>query len=240
MDHTGKRSSQVFSDFGEAERALRARQNATDEVRRGLRAAPPEDRTFDELAAYYETHRLPTKRSAKGDRSILKAHLQPEFGGLVLRQVTTRRIDAYVSARAHLAPRTVRNHLALLRTMLKKAVSIGWLDSVPEISMPKVEPDDDDEPPRLAPHEVGKLLNAARAIVIAEDPHSWIPCVLYSTAVYSGWRAGELAGLRWSNVDFERRTIHVRRSYEGKTKTRSSRRQQQPDPRGRRPYEVSA
>ena len=222
MDHTGKRSSQVFSDFGEAERALRARQNATDEVRRGLRAAPPEDRTFDELAAYYETHRLPTKRSAKGDRSILKAHLQPEFGGLVLRQVTTRRIDAYVSARAHLAPRTVRNHLALLR------------------SMPKVEPDDDDEPPRLAPHEVGKLLNAARAIVIAEDPHSWIPCVLYSTAVYSGWRAGELAGLRWSNVDFERRTIHVRRSYEGKTKTRSSRRQQQPDPRGRRPYEVSA
>jgi hypothetical protein len=73
IDHTGTRRSRVFSDFGEAERALRAHQNATDEVRQGLRAAPPEDHTFDELADYYETHRLPTKRSARGDRSILGA-----------------------------------------------------------------------------------------------------------------------------------------------------------------------
>ena len=146
IDHTGKRSSRVFSDFGEAERALRAHQNATDDVRQGLRPAPPENHTFEELATYYETHRLPTKRSAKGDRSILRAHLGPEFGGLLLRQITTERIDEYASARTHFAPRTVRNHLALLRTMLRKAVSIGWIDSMPEIPMPRVEPDDDDEP----------------------------------------------------------------------------------------------
>jgi integrase len=222
MDHTGKRRSSVFSDFGDAERTLRAHQNATDEVRRGLRAAPPEDRSFDELATYHETHRLPTKRSAKEDRSILNAHLRPEFGRLVLRQISTKRIDAYASTRAHLAPRTVRNHLALLRTMLKKAVSIGWLNSMPEITMPRVEPDEDEEPPRLTANGVSKLLKAARAIVVAEDPHSWVPYVLYATAVYTGLRAGELAGLRWPDVDFERRTIHVKRSYLGKTKTRSS------------------
>jgi integrase len=48
--------------------------------------------------------------------------------------------------------------------------------------------------------------------------------VLYAAAAYTGLRAGELAGLRWSDLDLERRTIHVRRSYLGKTKTRSSRR----------------
>jgi integrase len=41
---------------------------------------------------------------------------------------------------------------------------------------------------------------------------------------FAGLRAGALAGLRWPDVDFERRTIHVRRSYLGKTNTRSSRR----------------
>jgi integrase len=209
IDHTGKRRSQVFSDFGDAERALRAHQNATDEVRRGLRGAPPEDRTFDELATYYETHRLPTKRSADGDRSILRAHLRPELGGLLLRQVTTKRIDAYASTRAYLAPRTVRNHLALLRTMLKKAVSIGWLDTVPEIPMPRVDPDEDDGPPWLTAKEVGKLLRAARAIVVAEDPHSWVPYLLYATAVYTGLRAGELAGLRERPVPVAARDLTI-------------------------------
>ena len=47
---------------------------------------------------------------------------------------------------------------------------------------------------------------------------------MYSTAVYSGMRAGELAGLRWADVDLDRRTINVRRSFDGPTKTRASRR----------------
>ena len=129
--------------------------------RRGTAGDPrraPEDRTFDELATYYEAYRLPTKRSAKGDRSILNAHLRPELGGLLLRQICAKRIDAYASTRTHLAPRTVRNHLALLRTMLRKAAAIGWLDTVPEIAMPRVEPDEDEEPPRLTADGVGKLL----------------------------------------------------------------------------------
>jgi integrase len=47
---------------------------------------------------------------------------------------------------------------------------------------------------------------------------------MYAVALFAGLRAGELAGLRWPDVDLRRRTIHVRRSYDGKTKTRSSRR----------------
>jgi integrase len=38
---------------------------------------------------------------------------------------------------------------------------------------------------------------------------------LYATAVYTGLRFGELAGLRWDAIDFERRLITVAGSYDG-------------------------
>jgi integrase len=42
---------------------------------------------------------------------------------------------------------------------------------------------------------------------------------MYSTAVFSGLRAGELAGLRWDDVSFDRRLITVQRSYKSTTKS---------------------
>ena len=83
-DHTGRRRSKVFHSYEEALGELRARQNEADEIRRGLRPKPPEDRSFKDLASYWETHVLPRKRSAKEDRSILRAHLKPSFGSLLL------------------------------------------------------------------------------------------------------------------------------------------------------------
>lgn len=42
---------------------------------------------------------------------------------------------------------------------------------------------------------------------------------VYSTAVRTGMRAGELAGLEWADVNFEQRLITVQRSFEGLTKS---------------------
>ncbi len=225
-DHNGKRRSKVFASHDEALRELRAHQAASDEIRQGIRPKPPEDRSFNELATYWETHVLPTKRSAKADKSILQAHLVPVFGLSLLRLIRTENIDQFVSDRAHLAPRTIRNQLALLRAMLKKAVALGWLASMPEIRTPRVDPDEDEDAPRLSMEEADRLLRAAKGLVRVEDPYSEIPYVLYHAALFTGLRAGELAGLRWTDIDLniERRTIHVRRSYQGKTKTRSSQR----------------
>ncbi len=47
---------------------------------------------------------------------------------------------------------------------------------------------------------------------------------LYMTALYTGMRAGELAGLQWADVDFNTRLITVQRSFEGPTKSDEVRR----------------
>jgi len=43
--------------------------------------------------------------------------------------------------------------------------------------------------------------------------------VFYATAIYTGLRAGEIAALEWSDVDFERRLVTVQRSFDGPTKS---------------------
>jgi len=73
IDHAGKRRSKLYTSFDAAQRALRAHQATTDEIRHGLRPKPPEDHTFDELATYWEAHVLRTKRSRKDDMSIVRA-----------------------------------------------------------------------------------------------------------------------------------------------------------------------
>ena len=47
--------------------------------------------------------------------------------------------------------------------------------------------------------------------------------MLYATAIYSGARAGELAGLEWADIDFAQRLIHIRRSFDGPTKSKRTR-----------------
>ena len=226
IDAEGKRRSGVFVSYAEAERELRRRQVEADEIRRGARLAEPAQRTFDDLATYWLEPRAVHKRSRKDDESILRRHLLPAFGSKPLRGLSVEDIDRYKSDKCDLAPKTVANHLTLLKTMLRVAEEdLHWLLRAPTIRKPKVDPDDEVDPPWLETQEdIGRLLVAARQEADPEVPLTMVPFVMYATAVYTGMRAGELAGLRWSDVHFDKRFIHVRRSYGGKTKTRASRR----------------
>ncbi len=224
-DHTGKRRSQVFRTFDQAARELCKRHVERDEILAGNRLAEPEDRSFEALANWWRVHRLPEKRSAADDESMLRCHLIPAFGGLALRAIRAEQIEKYKLQRSELSAKTVGNHLTLLGSMLGAAVDLGWLNSKPTIRKPRANPDDDLEQPWLrTSEEIERLLRATQEEIEPGDPLSALPFVLYSTAIYTGMRAGELAGLAWSEVDFQRRTIHVRRSYSGRTKTRASRR----------------
>jgi integrase len=56
------------------------------------------------------------------------------------------------------------------------------------------------------------------ALSVGEHVHA-----LYATGVFTGMRAGELAGLRRENIDLARRIINVSRSFDGPTKNGETR-----------------
>jgi integrase len=77
----------------------------------------------------------------------------------------------------------------------------------------------------LSRAEVGLLLQAAEdlARLGVASFEGLILHPMIATALYGGLRKGELFGLRWSSVDFDRSQIEVARSYSGKTKSGKTR-----------------
>ena len=211
LDHEGKRRSATCESWNQAQQELRRLEAEADAVRAGRQRAPPPDRTFDELADYWLSQRAIHKRSRRDDISIVRCHLRPAFGGLLLRHVGVERIDALMAARQHLSPKTVRNIVTLLVTMLNVAVDLGWLDRVPRVRKPRVRMFNSDYRYLRNKDEVRRFLDAARDDGL--DVYT-----LYAAAIFTGMREGELAGLRWSDVDFDRRLITVQRSFAGPTK----------------------
>jgi hypothetical protein len=120
--------------YKHANQELRRHQSEVEEVKRGLRAPPvPEKKTVGDALDYWRENRAPQKRSRGDDESILRRHLRPVFGHLLLRELGVQHTDTYLAQRAAVNPKTVNNHLTLFISVLNAAVDLGWLAKVPRI-----------------------------------------------------------------------------------------------------------
>lgn len=209
-DHLGKRQCKLYETHREAQRALRQFEADVDAIKAGAKAAPPEPHTFEELFDYWLKYRAVLKASEKDDQSIIRVHLRPAFGKLKLTEFGLQHLDAFKARRSKENAKTTCNILTLLNTMLGVARDLKWLVDPPRIRKPRLE----DDELRFLPTEedILKVLTAARRS--GEDAY-----VLYATAIYTGMRQGELAGLHWADVDLDRKRITVRRSFKKGTKT---------------------
>lgn len=215
IDETGTRQSAVFTERRDAMFALREREAQAEKIRRGLIAPPPQDRLFSELCDYYLQFHSSQKRRQRDDESIIRAHLRPSFGSLLLREVADQ-VDAFKVSRKHLERKTLHNILTLLIAMLRVAHERKWLLELPRIKKPQVRLFEQDFHYLRTREEIHRYLVAARA-------EGELFYALAATAVYTGMRPGELAGLQWADVNWEGRLIVVQRSYESCTKSRDVR-----------------
>lgn len=211
-DPYGKRRSETHLSYADAEFALRRHHVEGDEARRRLRWLELPEKRFEELCNYWLRVRGAFKRSWKDDHSIIRCHLRPAFGHLRLNDLNVRHVHDFVLARGHLDRKTVHNHLTLLVSMLNMAVDLRWLAEAPRIRKPSISFLPTDFHYLRTQEEIERFLSAARRL---SSRHF----VLYAAATYTGMRQGELAGLRWEDVDLEQRLIMVRRSFDGPTKT---------------------
>jgi integrase len=106
---------------------------------------------------------------------------------------------------------TVSNVLNLLRVALEEAVQAGHIQSNParDVRVPRMASSEEGWS-WLRAAEVETLLGGAS---LAEEQRR-----IFVVAVYTGLRKGELWGLRWRDVDFDRAELVVSKSYDGPTK----------------------
>ena len=189
--------------------------------------ASAERLTFEEVGRRYVRHldevmqRKPT--TIQDYRIILGRHLGPFFGATEIARLTADDVAAYIGAkrRAGLAVKSINNHLNFAHGVFAFAIRRGWLvrNPVAMADRPPAPPVDPDIR-FLDRDELEALLRAA-----ADDYLGPTDRVLWLTAAMTGLRQGELAGLRWRDVDWSARLVRVRRSYSrGRWTTPKSRR----------------
>ncbi len=198
---------------------------------------------FDEVARQWlDLHSKPNLRSHADNVERHRLHVAPFFGDMPLSAVTAtrllefraklqteiirrKRIDASgkaVMVDTLLAPRTVNLCLALIRSILNFAVVNGHVAASPVARLGRGRLMLPVEKSKLTPpiekaQDVGRML-AAIADIERETNRPGLHA-LFALLVYTGVRRGEALGLRWADVDLDRRLLTIRRSYEGQTKS---------------------
>lgn len=138
------------------------------------------------------------------DRSRLKKHLLPALGDVMLKDLNTPRLQVFVS-QSKASPKSVKNMVALLRTMWNSAKAWSYVrhDPFAGLVLPKA---DKTEQPAWTLVEVQNLINSAGEYGLA----FWLD-------FETGIRRGELCALDVRHVDLEKAVITVRYSRSGST-----------------------
>lgn len=163
---------------------------------------------FSELAAtWLSTVAAVTLKPSgfKSYESIIRNHLLPAYGDMPVEMISAAGLQTYVAGKVAdgLSERTVTNHVQVMRKLMTYAVETGVIQSSPvvAVSSPRQEPAAT-RVRYLTPDQLTRLVEAT--------PNAWK--VLIATACLTGLRKGEQLALRFSDIDFEKRTISVSRT----------------------------
>jgi len=130
--------------------------------------------------------------------------LVPLFGELPLRAFTPELIDNYRTRLSPKAagPRTINTYLLVLHVILTRAQRHFALAADPRRRRRA--------PGWAPPISVSCGGDDWQAMLAAQDAQDAAICTV---AAYAGLRLGEIRALRWRDVDFAKRLIHVRRAF---------------------------
>lgn len=198
---TGKRRQKKKGGFPTEGAAWDACTEEIVKVNRGLYIE--EDKiTVGEYLSMYLEHIHPNYKPTAYDteRTIIEARIVPAIGQVKMQKLTPLAITQfYTKLRQKYSSEYVKNIHATLRRALRQAYV--W-DILPANIMEKVRS------PKVERKEMlfwtkDQCMHFLR---VAKGHRHFI---VYALAIYTGMRRGEVLGLRWKDIDFEKKTLTV-------------------------------
>ncbi|ATB41119.1 phage integrase [Cystobacter fuscus] len=192
----------------EAEKLATELERKAERVRLGVDAAVKEDMPLREGVALYLASLPPEYRSKAQLESRFRLRILPHLGELLCRAITPADVKRMLAANADTAAQT-REHLrvavagcfSFLIRDLKLVTGENPAAALGKVAIPK------SRPKFLQMEDVPRLLSAVPAHYRA----------VFTVAVGTGLRKGELLALRWDDLDLGRRCLHVGRSHDSHT-----------------------
>lgn len=134
--------------------------------------------------------------------TLLTKNISPYFGNINIADIKTSDIQSFYNSIDHLAKSSIRQISVVLNQIFDSAIEDGLIDKNPAKSS------------RLS-YSGKKTTRAALSNEDWKDIIAQLPKLdtddrlLIAIMLYTGMRRGEVLALRWKNIDFEKKEIHV-------------------------------
>lgn len=169
-----------------------------------------ENMRFNTLVEQYFKLYAPTKLkevTAEHYLSNIRNHIAPVFGNRKLKDIGVSDVTEFLSSIKR-KPSTVHKIKIVFHSVMKFAVSQNFIKKNPCVGVNRRDP---------ANKEYGEIENVltleqARkliSILSDKDGEYFIFNTIVKLLVMTGMRSGECLGLRWSSIDFEKKTIFI-------------------------------
>ena len=214
-----EKAGRQFSDAMTAARAARIRAERIEGKTLSNKARREEKKREKEIEQwtvkrlweeYLETK--PDTRSFRVDDQRFKLHIEPTLGDKKLEDLAPLDLDRLrISLLKKKSPQTVKSAMALLKRISNFAKNkrlckeIDFKILLPKVTNVKTE--------FLTEEQLKRLLDA-----IEKDTNPYAGPIML-TALYTGMRKSEILRLEWSDIDFDRRFIHIRGPKGGQDQT---------------------
>lgn len=152
----------------------------------------------------YTGNLKPATKSAYGEH--IRVHIKPYLGDIMMVSLTTQmiqRVYNMLQFEKHLSPKSIKNIHGVFHKAIEQAIKMGYI---------KQNPLDAVVLPRVKKRQIQTMEDTdMTAFLEAIKGHPY-ENVLFVT-VFTGLRQGEVLGLTWDCVDFERGTLLINKQH---------------------------
>ncbi len=181
-------------------------QKALYEQKQGTLLTGPQQTTRQYLEHWLEdVHKSSIRISTYARyRNLLDLHILPGLGSIQLQKLSPQHIQSFYARKLKegLSARSVR----ILHAVLHKA-----LDNAVRTNLMTRNVCNAVTPPRLTKYEI-QPLSEAQARTLLDAARGQRLEALLTLAITTGMRRGELLALRWQDINFDTKSLHIRRS----------------------------
>lgn len=137
--------------------------------------------------------------------NLLHKHIIPFFGDTPVNRIDVPMIQKFYDTRAHLSKSTLHQCSVILHQIFKAAIEDRMIGFNPTESIRLTYSQRVKTREALTDEEIRDVIRQLPRLKGSDSR-------MLHLLIYTGMRRGEVAGLRWEDIDFEENVIHVKRA----------------------------